>query len=339
MLSQAVIESLLKPISESLPSGEDMEYNQDFMALEADSKPKAEQQFGDTVIAAVEPDWRDLLTRSTEMLGQTKDLRLVILCLRAAARTQGIIGLAYGLSLINQISEQFWDSMHPKLDADDNNDPTMRLNALASLTDPAMGLRDLYDCLLGTPRSVGPLKIRDIAIANGKLAANANDPNYTAAQVDGGLKEIHKDNSLALAACIEAAQSLDKLQNLLNEKTSVGSVDLKPLRTVMAQARDACQALLGASEAAELAGGDDMGGAGVASGSSPIRGDVRTREDALMMMDKIIHFLERSEPGNPAPLLIARAKRLIGVDFLTIMQDMAPDAMNTIQTITGRPPE
>jgi type VI secretion system protein ImpA len=339
MLSPAAVESLLKPINESLPSGEDMEYDPAYTSLEADSQIKAEQQFGDTVIAAVEPEWRDLLGRSTELLGKTKDLRVAILCLRAATRTQGIIGLEQGLSLIHQLLEQFWDTIHPKLDADDNNDPTMRLNSLAALTDPQLGLRDLHDCLLGSSRGVGPLKVRDIAIANGKLAASATDPNYTSAQVEGALRDIHSDNPAAIQASIEAAQWLDKLQNLLNDKTSVGSVDLKPLRTLLGQTRDACQNLLGEGQAAQLAGDDGSGFAGGGDGEGAVRGEIRTREQALMMMDKIMAFLERTEPGNPAPLLIARAKRLIGVDFLTIMQDMAPDAMSTIQNITGRPPE
>ena len=67
-------------------------------------------------------------------------------------------------------------------------------------------------------------------------------------------------------------------------------------------------------------------------------GDIRSREDALRQLDRVIDFLHRTEPGNPAPLLIERAKRLVGVSFMDIMADLAPDAVSTIQNITGRPP-
>ena len=60
MLPADIVEVLLTPVSESMPSGPDLEYDPDFMALESLARPVAEQQFGDTVIPAVEPDWRDI---------------------------------------------------------------------------------------------------------------------------------------------------------------------------------------------------------------------------------------------------------------------------------------
>jgi type VI secretion system protein ImpA len=50
----------------------------------------------------------------------------------------------------------------------------------------------------------------------------------------------------------------------------------------------------------------------------------------------VIRFLEQTEPGNPAPLLIDRAKKLIGVSFLEIMANLAPGALDTIETVTGK---
>jgi type VI secretion system protein ImpA len=42
-----------------------------------------------------------------------------------------------------------------------------------------------------------------------------------------------------------------------------------------------------------------------------------------------------NEPSNPAPLLIRRAQRLIGSDFLDIMRDLAPESLVQINTIAG----
>ena len=143
MLSTQSVESLLSPISEARPSGDDLEYDPAFTALEADARPKEEQQFGDTVIPAVEPEWRVLIGNATELLGRSKDVRVAVLVLRAATRTQGIAGFSLGLTLLLELLERFWDTIHPQLDADDDNDPTMRLNALAPLGDRAAALAAL----------------------------------------------------------------------------------------------------------------------------------------------------------------------------------------------------
>jgi type VI secretion system protein ImpA len=67
-------------------------------------------------------------------------------------------------------------------------------------------------------------------------------------------------------------------------------------------------------------------------------GPIRSREDALRALDRVIDYLTQAEPGNPAPLLIERAKRLIGVSFLDIIADLAPGALDAIETVTGKPP-
>ena len=68
------------------------------------------------------------------------------------------------------------------------------------------------------------------------------------------------------------------------------------------------------------------------------RGDITTRQDAIQMLDRVIRYLEQAEPGNPAPLLIERAKQLIGVSFFEIMANLAPNALDTIETVTGKRP-
>ncbi len=338
MLSTESVEALLNPISEELPSGSDLEYDPAYMALEADARPKAEQQFGDTVIPAVEPEWRSLIGSATDLLQRTKDVRVAVLALRAATRTQGMQGLALGLTLTVGLIDKFWDTIHPQLDAQDNNDPTMRINALAPLTDSAMLLRDVYDCLVGTSRNVGPVRVRDIAIANNKLAAGSGDPGYSAAQVEGALQDIHAADPAALEAAISTAAAVQKLESIIQEKTGRSDfIDLKPLHSITQLLRQACQTATGhASDQAEghSAGDDTAQGTGGAN-----RGEINSRQDALLMLDKVISYLERSEPGNPAPLLIKRAKRLVGVSFMDIMADLAPDAVSSIQIVTGRPPD
>ncbi len=340
MLSQAVVDNLLQPVSESSPSGEDLEYNPAFMALESDARPKAEQQFGDTVIAAVEPEWRELLNRSIELLGQSKDVRLAVMTLRAATRAQGIAGFFFGMSLLTQMLDRFWDNMHPLLDAEDNNDPTMRLNTLAPLTDTEMLLRDLQEAPFGLARGIGPIKTRDLLIAHNKVNANATDSGYTLAQIEGGLNSLFAERPELIEAGATVANQVQQLQKLINDKAGqAGFINLSPLLSIAQLVQQACKQASGAASAETEDDSSDSEHArsGATSSGGGIRGEVNSRQDALLMLDKVIAYLERTEPGNPAPLLIQRAKRLVGVSFLSIMEDLAPDALGTIQNITGKP--
>jgi type VI secretion system protein ImpA len=342
MLSTASIETLLSPVSEALPSGDDLEYDPAFTALEASAQPKAEQQFGDTVIPAVEPEWRSLIGNATDLLQRSKDVRVAVLAMRAATRTQGISGFSLGLTLLLELLERFWDTIHPQLDATDNNDPTMRLNALAPLADGNSGsmvLRDLYDCVIGTSRTVGAIRVRDIAIASNKLAATSSDAGYTMGQIEGALQDIRADQPDALEAAAGTAALVQKLEALLEAKTGRGEpIDLKPLRNITHLLRQKCSTASGTAQDNELPADESANAVGVARQGGGVRGEISTRQDAMQMLDKVILFLERTEPGNPAPLLIQRAKRLVGVSFMDIMNDLAPDALGSIQNITGKPP-
>jgi type VI secretion system protein ImpA len=339
MLTNELADALLTPIGDSAPSGTDLEYDADFTALVTASQGKPEQQFGDTVIPAVEPDWRSVAEQSDAILRRSKDVRAAVLMLRAATRLQGVPGFVAGLRLLTGLLDRFWDGIHPTLDADDDNDPTMRLNALAPLNDETMVLRDLYDAQVGAAPGVGSIRVRDIAVVQGTLAANG-EPLYSAPQLQAGLEALQAAQPERIEAAIGAPALIDQLQALLVERTGRSdAIDLGALRTIARTVQKACGAAIGVPEEAGAAGAEDGGeAAAVGGGARPAaaRGEIQTREDALKMLDRVIRFLETTEPGNPAPLLIERAKKLIGVSFLEIMANLAPNALDTIENVTGR---
>lgn len=333
MLTPDLIATLLEPLSADEPSGPDLEYDPAFMQLAVAAEGKAEQQFGDTIIPAVEPDWAQVQQQATELLERSKDLRSAIFLLRAATHTQGLAGTALALALLRDLLDQFWDSVHPQLDADDDNDPTMRLNALAALGDEATLVRDLHDAVLGTAPGIGPIRVRDLAIAHGALAAANDGESLSPAAVQGGLDEI-------LPQAHDTVQAMRELGGLLRAiadtvaTRSQGTLDLeRPLalaRLLAVATPDGSGEAIAAADAG--AAPADAAGAAPAA-SAP--GEIRSRQDALKMLDRVIHFLQQSEPSNPAPLLIARAKQLIGVNFLDIINNLAPDALETIERIAG----
>ncbi|WP_077000753.1 type VI secretion system protein TssA [Variovorax sp. KK3] len=341
MLTTELVDELLAPVSEASPCGDDLEYDLAFTALETAAQGKPEQQFGDTVIAAVDPEWREVAEQSQALLTRSKDVRPAVLLLRASTRKQGLPGFVLGVQLLSGLLGNYWDGIHPKLDADDDNDPTMRLNALAPLADEGMVLRDLYDASLGVARGIGPIRVRDIAIAYNAMAPMGNEATLSLSQIQGGLEEIHAESPGLLRTAMDVPARVAALQSLLDERSGrIGAIDLSRVRAIGLVVQKACAAVAGAPESGGDAAGEGDGSEASASGGAPARaaapGELRSRQDVLQTLDRVIRYLEQSEPGNPAPLLIARAKKLIGVSFLEIMADLAPNALDTIETVTGR---
>lgn len=342
MLTPEVVETLLTPISEASPCGDDLEYDPAFTALSAAAQGKAEQQFGDTVIPAVEPEWRAVSGQAETLLRRAKDVRPAVLLLRASTHQQGLIGFGLGVRLLTGLLDGFWDHIHPQLDVDDDNDPTMRLNALAPLTEEAMVLRDLYDAQIGTTRSMGAVRVRDVAVAYNALTARAGESGPSMAQIQDALEEISAEQPDVLQTLMGLRGIVADLQKLVAERTGRDeAVDLSRLKAVTTVLHKAASAIASAAQTEEsraaTPGEEEPISAAVAPSAAP-RGDIRSRQDALQMLDRVIRYLEQSEPGNPAPLLIERAKKLIGVSFFEIMSNLAPNAIDAIETVTGKRP-
>ena len=177
------LQVLLAPISPSLPCGPNLEYDPEFTALEQASQGKPERQIGQVVIQAEEPDWLDVRQRAELLFSRTKDLRVAVLLLRALAHSEGMVGLATGLTLLHALLTTYWATVHPGLDEDENDDPAMRLNVLTALANPETVLKDLRNVnFVGTGSHARP-SVRDILVAMGKFPASGSAAIPTMAEI------------------------------------------------------------------------------------------------------------------------------------------------------------
>src|SRR5437764_4852908 len=121
------VEKLLAPVSDGSPCGENLEYNPTYMELDRLAQGTPEQSIGSTTIPAVEPNWKDLREHCQELLGKTRDLRVLTYLTLALLQLEGLPGFRNGMLLLRRSVEQFWECMYPQLDPDDNNDPIERM--------------------------------------------------------------------------------------------------------------------------------------------------------------------------------------------------------------------
>ena len=62
-------------------------------------------------------------------------------------------------------------------------------------------------------------------------------------------------------------------------------------------------------------------------------------EDVVRALDRISEYYRRNEPTSPVPLLLQRAKRLVSMNFMEVMQDIAPDGAHQAASVCGVNPE
>ena len=100
--------------------------------------------------------------------------------------------------------------------------------------------------------------------------------------------------------------------------------------------------LLPASASASEAGGEADGsaeGAADAAVASGALGGIRSRDDVRRALDMICEDLDRVEPSNPAQILLRRSRRLINRDFLQLVKELAPEALNEAARVLGVDPD
>jgi len=111
--------------------------------------------------------------------------------------------------------------------------------------------------------------------------------------------------------------------------------DFEPLTSLMKPIARTVEDLRAAATATSADAAAGAPGAAAAGGGSIAVGDLRSREDALRALDRVCDFLNRNEPTNPAPLLIRRAQRIMTMPFMDIIRELAPEATQQVETITG----
>ncbi len=103
---------------------------------------------------------------SVALLQRSKDLRITHFLLQSALALDGVAGLGNVLTLISELLKQYWADIYPQLDADDDNDPTVRINALSGLTCDT-NIRLLRESVLIRSRAFGTVSLRAALSASG----------------------------------------------------------------------------------------------------------------------------------------------------------------------------
>ena len=340
------VTSLLSARDADAPSGENLEYDFDFMQLQIAAQPGEERQVGKEIIAATEPDYKDVEQRAVAILERAHDLRAAVILGSAIVHTKGIRGFAEATAYVRGCLEQFWDTCHPQLDADDDNDPTFRINAVRGLGGSDTVLNNLRRAPLTASRTFGRASLRDIQMAFGEApVAEGQTAQYDRTSVAAAFADTGEEGlAETLAAARSSLADVKAIEAVFSDRTPGYGPDLDELRKMLQQiVRHMAEHVTAAPDAPDEAADDDTDDAPVGGAAhAPVRrggggpaGAVETAQDARLAIDQVIDYFRRFEPSSPVPIILDRAKRLIGADFMTILKDMAPGGLETAMMIGG----
>jgi type VI secretion system protein ImpA len=347
------VDDLLKPVADDKPCGEDFSYHPTFQNLETISRGKAKTQFdSEDAPDWQEPDWPEVQQAATEVLTQSKHLTAAVILALSSLKLGGLEGLRDGLALLRGLCEKYWPDLYPKLDPEDNNDPTERLNILNNLSsggEPYKFTMHLKQLVLCDSPAMGRVTLEQVLAAKDKAkgegGADAATPaGPTLGQIQAAFRDTGPDPAKAAFGFVsEAMENSRALESFLDSALGAGKgVNFENLSKLLAEikqtvepfAADGAPAPEAAAEAPAVAGGARaVRGAAMASGS------IRTRADVIKALDLICDYYRDNEPSSPVPLILQRAQRLVDKDFMTIMTDLTPDALAQLQVITGAKPK
>jgi type VI secretion system protein ImpA len=325
------VDALVAEVTPETPSGEDLSYDAAMMELETEFAGKEAQQMGDEVVEAVEP------------------VNLSV----AEIQLEGMPGLEQSLRLLHQTLERHWDTVHPQLDPDDDNDPLERINILSAMASPPGTLGDpikfrdrVQSAKLTDSRAIGRVSYRDILhsqepAGEGDGEGGDGEHRYSSSEINAAFQDTAEDWLLATHESIKASRDLvQEIDNLLMDKVGAGggvNFDglLGDLKTIESEMTQQLRRLGHGVEGPEGDEEEAAAGGGGSSGGPALSGEVNTARDAELALDKVIRYYEQHEPSSPVPVLVKVARAMISKSFLEISQALPPDTVELIVRITG----
>lgn len=333
------MDPLLEPISADAPTGVDLSYDIVYSDLATMMQGTPDNQFEEN--SAKEPSWPPIRKLAEETLKKSKDLQIAVYWTVALCQTTGMVGVARGVEVIAGLTRQYWDTVYPQLDPDDK-DPTQRINIISQLTvepggygDPIKFIDRLNGAAIFNAPGFGRVSIETITKEGGLGAARL--PEVAAAS---DAEEVVAGVT-ALRGTLAAIHALDDF--LVDTVGRNNSPSFDPLIKALDKGVRLFEGVGGAGVAAaaeqEVAAGDAgavaAGPGGAVARKAAITGEIQSNDDVRKMIQKICDYYAANEPSSPVPILLQRASKIVGLDFLALLDNLTPNGKSVMETFVG----
>jgi type VI secretion system protein ImpA len=233
-------DDLLAPIAGPNPSGKNLKYDRVFDEIKESRREDVDVNQGEWKTALKTADWAKVVKTAGEALAKrSKDLQLAAWLIDALVRREGFAVLAPSFVLLENLLEEFWDTLYPELEDGDSELRSTPLEWLGSKLPEAIVLVPITSAGLNwssyqqsrlagyeqDANTEAKKKARQQAIADGKP---------TAEDFDLAVSETSREFYDAMEASLSPAlEELEKLNTLCDEKFGSYAPSLVKTRTVL----------------------------------------------------------------------------------------------------------
>lgn len=294
-------------------------------------------------------DWESILEMCEEFLrAEAKDLFATVVFAVAALEVHGMAGFADGLLLIDQTLRRFWDGLYPGLE-DGSAARVMRFLTFTKRGVPSDSLVALFR-LSQQPLFMSPEGMVSLLMLQGikkewdakKDAAGGNLPESEVIKHFEGIRKIAnntpashvKTTGDSLLLSIERVKSIDEF---LAEKIGEGASDWDLLTELLEDMHEQLTSYQAAPPSQAAATKATVNAAPIVSMipvASPEKDQqLADRAVALKHLEDVCVYFERYEPTSPVQILLRRAQKLVGLNFLKIMALLDPDTKDPIKRL------
>lgn len=325
------VEALLQPISETEPAGVDLSYDPAFRALQ-----RMLDEAADKERPSDDAGMKDAIDQSVALLQRSKDLWIASNGVYFGVYLGDLEAAGGFLEVLAGIPERFWETCFPALE--DGVDA--RRAACSQIASIGRMVRHLERLYLAPLRSKGRISFKDIAGAAGPEVKAAEIFKLCPEQIRRAIDETGPEDWVTLSgelATMLAASA--RLSVAFSDKSMGQTPELAVFDAAVRRMKEFVDIIVARKmpeTAAEGATGEGDA-AGGTTGRPAISGPIATREQALAVLDQVKDFFLQTEPTNPVPFLIDRIKRLIGMNFIQILENLAPDGIDQAAKILQPP--
>lgn len=317
------IDALVAPLSDDQPSGKDYYGDIKRQQIElAFERSISEGSASELSLA----EWQNTIDLIMDQCGSTRDLWLPVYLMRAAVQAGQFDLLVDAAQFLAALIETRWADVHPQLED---------LGFLGRKT-PCEALTRIGDFL-------GPLESVPLVVHSrlgGFSGGDFNKFNEHGAKAAGYVdfrqamtvmgEEPLRQAVAQLETLTAAIRSVDRV--LSDNADGDTATNFQPTYDVIDKMKKSVTAFLPdavpeASDAPEpVETGDDpvLAQPVRASSAAAFTGSINNRADVVRAIDSICAYYERCEPGSPVPFALRRAKHWINLDFMAVLEDIAP---------------
>ncbi|RWK42219.1 type VI secretion system protein TssA [Mesorhizobium sp.] len=140
------------------------------------------------------------------------------------------------------------------------------------------------------------------------------------------------------AAIPELKRFLQRVLSTLERNSAIEAATNGAAEPAAATAGPEMPARNGQMPAQKGQGADAM--ASLASYAEPSTGlpdRISSRDDVVKCLDLVVAFYDRTEPSSPIPHLARRVRRMVHMDFVELMEDLAPSGLKEFRLLAGVP--